>query len=288
MSGSFVLLGLAICFVWLPDLSVRRYFLPPWLPTFLAAVIVGVASGVLAWTALASLAALGGAAWGSLRASNAIARRTLTAAAAAIALALALHLLPGFDNPKLFDGLRLSAGAAPFTQYLNFDKGAAGLVLLAAYAPRITVWSEARRALAVTLAVTAGTAAAVIGAALFTGYVRPDLKLPPLTPAFLATNLLFTCIPEEAFFRGLLQERLACFLARQPHWRCWLPVLISGLLFGVAHAAGGVTFAVLATLAGFGYSIAYAITRRIEAAVLTHFAVNALQFVGFTYPYLAR
>jgi len=38
MSVSFVLLGLAICFVWLPDLPVRRHSLPPWLPTFLAAV----------------------------------------------------------------------------------------------------------------------------------------------------------------------------------------------------------------------------------------------------------
>lgn len=288
MSVSFVLLGLAICFVWLPDLSVRRHCLPPWLPTFLAAVITGFAVGVLAWAALAALATLGAAAWGSLRASSVVVRRMLTAVAATMALALALHLLPGFANPKLFDALTLSPGAAPFTQYLNFDKGAAGLVLLAAYAPRMKAWSEARRVMAVTLAVTAGTAAAVIGAALLTGYVRPDLKLLSLAPAFLATNLLFTCIPEEAFFRGLLQERLMRFLARQPHWGCWLPVLVSSLLFGAAHAAGGATFAVLATLAGLGYSIVYAITRRTEAAVLTHFAINALQFVGFTYPYLAR
>ena len=288
MSAPFVLLGLAICFVWLPDLSVRRHSLPPWLPTFLAAVIAGMACGVLAWAALVALAALCGTAWGSLRAPSAIVRRMLTAAAAAIALALALHLLPGFDNPKLFDGITLGPGAAPFTQYLNFDKAAAGLVLLATYAPRIAAWSELRRVLAVTLAVTAGTAMAVLGAALAAGYVGLDFKLPSLTPAFLATNLLFTCIPEEVFFRGLLQERLARLLARWPHWRCWLPVLISALVFGAAHVAGGDTFVLLATLAGFGYSIAYAITRRIEAAVLSHFVVNALQFVGFTYPYLAR
>ena len=43
-----------------------------------------------------------------------------------------------------------------------------------------------------------------------------------------------------------------------------------------------------ATVAGLGYSIAYAATRRVEAAVLAHFAVNATQFLGFTYPYLVR
>lgn len=288
MSAPFVLLGLAICFVWLPDLSVRRHSLPPWLPVFLAAVLAGLAYGVLAWAALAALATLGGAAWGSLQAPSAIVRRLLTAATAAIALALALHLLPGFDNPKLFDGITLGPGAAPFTQYLNFDKAAAGLVLLAAYAPRLKAWREARRALAVTLAAAAGTAAAVLGAALAAGYVGPDFKLLPLTPAFLAANLLFTCIPEEVFFRGLLQERLARLLARWPHWRCWLPVPVSALVFGAAHVAGGDTFVLLATLAGFGYSIAYAVTGRIEAAVLTHFTVNAVHFVGFTYPHIAR
>lgn len=288
MSTPFLLLGLAICLVWLPDLPVCCHRLPPWLPVFVAAVIAGLACGMLAWAALSALAALCTAAWGSLRAPGVFARRLLTAAAAAIALALALHLLPGFDNPKLADGIRLGPGAAPFTQYLNFDKAAAGLILLAAYAPRIGTWAEARSMLTVALPVAAGTAAAVVGTALAVGYVEPDFKLPPLAPAFLATNLLFTCIPEEAFFRGLLQERLARVLARWPRWRCWLPVPVSALLFGVAHAAGGDTYVMLATLAGFGYAIAYAVTQRFEAAVLTHFAVNAVHFVGFTYPYLAR
>ncbi len=47
-------------------------------------------------------------------------------------------------------------------------------------------------------------------------------------------------------------------------------------------------YVVVATLSGLGYSIAYAATRRIEAAVLTHFGVNAIHFFGFTYPHLVQ
>lgn len=41
---------------------------------------------------------------------------------------------------------------------------------------------------------------------------------------------------------------------------------------------------VVAAVAGLGYALAYQWQRRIEVAVLVHFGVNALHFVGFTYP----
>jgi membrane protease YdiL (CAAX protease family) len=37
-----------------------------------------------------------------------------------------------------------------------------------------------------------------------------------------------------------------------------------------------------------GYASAFAVTRRIEAAILTHFAFNAVHFVAFTYPAMAH
>jgi membrane protease YdiL (CAAX protease family) len=43
----------------------------------------------------------------------------------------------------------------------------------------------------------------------------------------------------------------------------------------------------LATIAGLFYGAAYLRTRRIEGAILTHFALNAAHFLAFTYPALA-
>lgn len=66
-----------------------------------------------------------------------------------------------------------------------------------------------------------------------------------------------------------------------------LPVGLSSLLFAAAHLGGGLLQAAIAGLAGLGYALVHARSRRIEAAILTHFAVNAVHFLGFTYPGLA-
>ncbi len=286
MSWVFVLLGIAVCCAWLPGFVVRGTLVPAWTLPFVLAVLLGLRFGVVTWPGLLALVALIVAARLSLTRSWP-SRGVYTFFAVAIALVVALHLAPGFNNPKLFDSVRLSGDAAPFTQYLNFDKGAAGLVLLWAYGARARSLPELGRVLRVALPFAACTTIAVIVLGLGLRYVRLDLKLPELAVAFLATNLLFTCVAEEAFFRGFLQERLTRLAGSRPSSR-WLPPVVSALLFGFAHAGAGSMYLILATVAGLGYSMAYAATRRVEAAVITHFAVNATQFLGFTYPHLVR
>jgi hypothetical protein len=81
------------------------------------------------------------------------------------------------------------------------------------------------------------------------------------------------------------------FVHFDPHWT---PVFRglgadqpAALLFGLAHAAGGWRYVLLATLAGTGYGLAYRRTVRIESAILAHFAVNVTHLLLFTYPALA-
>lgn len=291
MTTAFGLLALAIACVWVPDVRIGRRAVPVWTAPFLAAVVAGLAAGILTAAALAPLAVLGATAWIARRASRPTVRTAATLLAAVVALALALHLLPGFANPVLVQAVRLGDDAAPFTLRLNADKAAAGLLLLAAFAPRITRADGAGRGWGVALAIAAVTVAATVGTAVAVGQVRFDPKLPPWTATFLVANLLFTCVAEEAFFRGLVQHRLAQALARRggsAAWRRALPIAASALLFGLAHAGGGAVGMALAALVGLGCALAFAATRRIEAAVLTHFAVNAVHFLGFTYPFLAR
>jgi membrane protease YdiL (CAAX protease family) len=68
----------------------------------------------------------------------------------------------------------------------------------------------------------------------------------------------------------------------------WIAVVVSALLFGAAHLAGGALYAILACIAGLGYAYAYQRTQRIEAAIIVHIALNAVHFIAFTYPYTAR
>ncbi|AEK59894.1 CPBP family intramembrane glutamic endopeptidase [Collimonas fungivorans] len=282
---TFVLLAAAIAAVWLKPLRLTdRIVLLPWMAIAACALVSGLAGAVLSLLAVLELALFCLAAY-----LAATARRNLRllfgVAAAILALALALHKLPGFNNPILLLQLRLSADSAPFTQYANFDKGAAGLVLLAFLCARAESAADWRKLLRQTWPIALIAAVAVLSLATAIGYVKPDFKISQATALFLSTNLFFTVVAEEAFFRGLLQDRLALSLARFRYGPL-LAVACSALLFGAAHIAGGGTYVLLATVAGLAYAYAYYVTQRIEAAIIVHFAVNAVHFIGFTYPHL--
>jgi hypothetical protein len=125
----------------------------------------------------------------------------------------------------------------------------------------------------------------LLGLSLASGYVRFDPKFPRESWLWITVNLCFTCVAEEALFRGFIQAQLARLWGNVVRGG-WYALLVSAVLFGLAHAAGGPAYVTLATIAGVGYGWAYLRTGRIEASILTHFAVNATHFFGFTYPAL--
>ncbi len=63
-------------------------------------------------------------------------------------------------------------------------------------------------------------------------------------------------------------------------------LLICAILFGLAHAGGGVWYVLLATVAGLGYGLVYHRTQRIELSILLHFALNSIHILFFSYPAL--
>ena len=285
----FVLLALAILLVWVPAWRVGDVDVPPWTLAFVAACVAGAVATpqVLEPAALAVLAVLAALAWYGTVAPRW--RGAVITLAAVLALAMAVHALPGFHAPVLFTDLRLTPDAAPFVLALNFDKGAAGLLLLAAFCARVRSWREfASQGPAIALTAVA-TAAVSIGVAVAAGYVRFEPKWDEAAPAFLLGNLFFTCVAEEAFSRGVIQEGLMRLADRREGraWS-WLAIGVSTLLFGLAHKGGGPVWMAVATIAGFGYAVIYARTRKIEGAIVVHFVVNAAHFLLFTYPRLGR
>ncbi|MYM26513.1 CPBP family intramembrane metalloprotease [Duganella sp. FT135W] len=280
---AFLFLALALCSVWVRPVPMGRRAAPLWLLFFVMAMAWGLVGGVLDPVAISALVVLGGSAYACIHAPQRWLRAIYGVLVGVLALALAMHKLPGFSNPLLLDRVVLSDGAAAFTLYANFDKGAVGLVLLALLCQRVGSWAELREVLRRTAPVLLLTVVATLGFALLAGVVGIDIKLPQQTLLFLAVNLLFTVVAEEAFFRGFVQARLACALGRF-RWGPWLAVALSALLFGVAHLGGGVRYGILAGIAGLGYAWAYQRTQRIEAAILVHIALNAVHFIGFTYP----
>lgn len=285
MLTTFGLLGLSICATWLEPVRLgKRFSLPSWLLPFAGAIIAGLVEAYLTWPALVGLGFFGLATYMASRPEASRLQQILFGALTALlALALALHLLPGFHNPLLVANIKFSPDAAPFTQYANFDKAAVGLILLALLANRArspAEWSDMHGRIFPIALITIFT---TVAAAFAAGYVRLDPKLSWYAPTFLLTNLLFVCIAEEAFFRGFLQDRLGKALSNIPFGTS-ITVVCSAMLFGAAHLGGGVAYAGIATIAGLGYACSYAVVKRVEAPILIHFGLNAVHFVGFTYP----
>jgi membrane protease YdiL (CAAX protease family) len=71
------------------------------------------------------------------------------------------------------------------------------------------------------------------------------------------------------------------------HYGEHLALLIASLLFGLAHWGAGWEWVMLATLAGACYGLAYRFGG-LAAAMATHFGLNLLHFVLFTYPMLTN
>lgn len=283
IAAVYWLLALSVASLWIPPLGGR---VPAWPVLLSATVAVAWGAGLVAPIGVAALLVLAAVCHLRQRSASTIIRALLLTAVIVLALALALHKMPGFANPLLLRDVQVSPGAPPVTQYLNVDKAAVGILLCAYFcapARRRADWCALRPAWPIVLV----TPVVVLTGALLSGTVAIDPKLPPFTPLFLVTNLLFTCVAEEAFFRGVIQGGLLDALAGKRHGAA-VAIGVASVLFGIAHAGGGVAMIVLATLAGIGYGLAAWRSGRIEAAILTHFLVNALRFLLVTYPLLVK
>jgi hypothetical protein len=210
---------------------------------------------------------------------------------AAIAIAFASHMIPGFHNLRVYEGILVSPTSMPFTMYLNFDKTTAaiilalssGLILRKYNSFGLKTWRD-------TLFIGALAVIVLSPLAVFSGYVKFDPKIPDIFGLWTFNNLLFVCFAEEIIFRGVIQNQLMHFVNR---WNLhpMVPILISSLLFAVTlpgHRANGLLFMGFATLAGMFYGYAYHRTKRIESAILVHFIVNLSHFLLFSYPMAAN
>lgn len=108
------------------------------------------------------------------------------------------------------------------------------------------------------------------------GFLRfdPSLEQLRLLPLTAAGIFLFNAWPEEFFFRGLLQNKLARTLRNED-----LGWVAASVLFGLAHLNNGRfpnwRYAVLATVAGLFYGRTWRRTGSVFAAAVVHTAVNA-------------
>ena len=130
---------------------------------------------------------------------------------------------------------------------------------------------------------------------LSTGFLHIARHMPSVFE-LVATPIaifLFTGIPEETLFRGLIQNSLSQRIREKSRWHPWALVLAS-IIFGWAHVNNHVpplvdwylgplgtisvpwVYVVLATVAGVFYGLAYLRTGKLTAAAIVHALVDAV------------
>ncbi len=115
-----------------------------------------------------------------------------------------------------------------------------------------------------------------LGLGLALNFIHFHAELPPWTRAAAAVPVTFllVAVPEEIFFRGILQNLLETRLGRRA------ALLVAALLFGLGHFHRGVSFnwryVLLAAVAGIFYGRAWRARRQVLASSITHTAVDVV------------
>lgn len=193
------------------------------------------------------------------------------------AIALFLHLIPGFHNLKVLDKVQAGPLSAPLTLYYNLDKALIPFILLACLPTLFFVKKHPSIGAIGWIALILSIPALLL-LAVALGGLKIEMHTPVWIGSFIISNVFFVCLAEEALFRGYLQQRLSQWLGAYP------ALMITALLFGCAHIAGGPLLMLFAALAGVIYGLAWRWSGRLWVAVAFHFALNLMHLLFFTYP----
>lgn len=114
-----------------------------------------------------------------------------------------------------------------------------------------------------------------------TGFIHFHRAMPHASTVVgsLALTFFLIALPEELFFRSILQNLLETRLGRTA------ALVIAAALFGLSHFNHGSTFnwryVLLATIAGIFYGRAWRANRQVFASIVTHTAVDVVWSLWF-------
>jgi hypothetical protein len=120
-----------------------------------------------------------------------------------------------------------------------------------------------------------------IGLGLTLKFIAFQPRWPSLATAAAAVlvTFLLTAVPEELFFRGILQNLLERRIGRSG------ALVLASVLFGLSHFHKGAAFnwryVLLATIAGIFYGRAWRSDRKILTSAMTHTAVDVIWSLWF-------
>ena len=210
------LLTAALVSLWAPE-SARRLLherIPLWLLPLLASIASACWFGLIQPAGLVLIFLFAaGCYWFYAKRSAVAIRFVAGALVLVLSLALMAHVVPGLASFPIATDYQVSAGAGPYNLYANLDKVFVGFFLLAFGHALLGSRCDCSDMFIRMAPPALATLAVVMPLALLLGYVSLDLKWTNFFFVWAWKNLLYTCVAEEAFFRGFLQRQIASAFA---------------------------------------------------------------------------
>ena len=257
------------------------------LAVFCSAILLGISSNLITPIALLPIGFMGLFTYFFYRENtSSITKLLLFAGIVVVSSAAFLHKIPGYNNWQVDPSIKLSEGSVSFPFWLNFDKPMVALCFLFfAYSPKLEFKQYKEIFVRNFHLFLVSVALLFIFGTLFK-YIVFDPKLPSIgfILLWMMKMLFFTVIVEELFFRFFIQNNLVKILGEGKNKQI-IGLFLASSLFGIAHFSGGISFVLLAFVAGLFYGGIYLKTKRLEMAILLHFLLNSLHFFFFSYPY---
>lgn len=190
-----------------------------------------------------------------------------------IAACLEFHWMPGFNNWHVSGNF-----------WVNYDKPFMGLFALTFLIPLLRSPNEWYSMALKAIPLTVGAVVLMALLAIPSGTVDWHIKIPSHFLLRLASNLFLVTIPEEAFFRGFVQQEISKSVGPGLKGNI-IAILGASLLFTLFHLGWTTSAAMLCFvfLAGVIYGSIYQYVKAIEASIICHFAVNFIHMTFFTY-----
>ncbi len=203
---------------------------------------------------------------------------------AIVGVGMMTHMIVGFNNFLLLSNQTIGSSTTAINLYLNFDKLSLAVLLLGLWVPLVKTKEDWKHTFLISIPWLAFSAFILIAYSLSTNLLALDIKIPSSTIIFLIVNLFFVVIPEEAFYRGFLQNEITKNLPNKAG--PILAILVVSSLFALIHIffISNLSYIIAAFIGSVLYGTIYQFSKSVESAMITHFGVNVIHFFFFTYP----
>jgi len=265
----------------------RSYFkIPFWCLVLCSCTTIATLMGLMKWQGLlAIIIPLVLSTLINLKPTNTIIVKSFKVLLVGYCLILGLNILPFFERITFVAPELVGNGTIPVGLQFSLAKPLSGILLLGLLAPTISTYFDFKeycKAQKFIIGV-AGPTLIVLCIAFALG-LRFDVKFVSWWYLFVISNLVFTVVAEEAFFRGAIHYPLLQKFGQ----KVWVPVIVAIIFAGLHYSPVGVfngKALLMVFFAGVVYGYSFQKYGKIEFSILTHWLVNSLHFVFFTYPF---